>query len=453
MIYLSCRYGRENNKEVDFDGNWPYVTVQLPIYNEKNVAKRIIYAAASFDYPRKKLEIQVLDDSNDETICMVNDTIEELRSKGIDIKAIRRSNRAGFKAGALEHGTKLAKGEFLAVFDADFIPTPDFLINTIPEFYHHKKIAFVQTRWGHLNRGDSILTRCQALGIDGHFLVEQPARSSSGLFMNFNGTAGVWRRKAIEDAGGWSHATLTEDLDLSYRVQLAGWIPYYLKDVVAPAEIPTTITAIKSQQFRWAKGSIQTAIIMIPKVWRGQYTYLQKAQAFLHLTNYAVHPMMMILAILALPILKYNLVKMSPLVFGLAVIPLAAATFGPSTMYIVAAARKSGLRIRSVLWLPALVIYGTGIAISNSVAVFEAIAGKTSSFIRTPKKGDHVRSGYRLSKNKLWVFEIGLGLYSIGSISASITSGNYGILPFLFIFTLGFLTVGIKTAFGITRDA
>jgi cellulose synthase/poly-beta-1,6-N-acetylglucosamine synthase-like glycosyltransferase len=453
MIYLSSKNRKKLSDDVTFDGPWPKVTVQLPIFNERNVSQRLIEAAAALDYPRDKLEIQALDDSTDETVEIVDNVVTRLRERGLNAVAVRRGNREGYKAGALEYGMSITKSEFFAVFDADFVPAPDFLRKTIPAFFADDRIAFVQTRWGHLNRDESLLTRCQALGIDGHFLVEQPARAAAGLFMNFNGTAGVWRRKAIEDVGGWSNATLTEDLDLSYRVQLAGWRPYYIEEVVAPAEIPVTITALKSQQFRWAKGSIQTARLMLPRVWRGPYSPLKKIEAFLHLTNYMVHPLMLILAILAYPVLQYNLIKMPPWVFMIAIIPLAAATFGPSTMYTIAAFRNPESRKFSFMWLPLLVLYGTGIAVSNTLAVLEAVIGKSSSFIRTPKKGSLSKSGYRLRKNRVWAFEVLIGIYSIGSITAGVSSGNYGIMPFLIIFAAGFLTVGIRTAYGITRDA
>ncbi len=457
MIYysLSSRWQRPGkgprNASVG-EPSWPGVTVQLPIYNERNVSERVIRASAALDYPREKLEIQVLDDSSDETRDLIDRLVEELARTGLDIKAVRRADRTGFKAGALAHGMELAKGEFLAVFDADFVPQPDFLKKTIPPFFEDDKVAFVQARWGHVNRWENTLTICQSLGIDGHFQVEQPARANSGLFMNFNGTAGVWRRRAIEDAGGWSAKTLTEDLDLSYRVQLCGWKPCYIRDVVVPAEVPSTMAGVRSQQFRWAKGSIQTAILMLPRVWRGPYSLLKKVEAFLHLTNYGIHPMMLILALLAFPVLSLDLVQ-APMSFWIVVAgPLVAATLGPSTMYAVAALRNPGRKI-SLLWLPLLIVYGTGIAVSNTVAVYEAIVGKTSSFIRTPKKGGEKRSGYRLSRNRVWMFEIFMGVYSIGSVLAAIRNEHYGILPFLLIFASGFLTVGMRSAVSLAKDA
>lgn len=453
MIYMSSKSRKKITANKEFKGPWPKVTVQLPVFNERNVAARIINAAAALDYPLDLLEIQVLDDSTDETVQIVDNAIDKLKERGVNVSAVRRGSREGFKAGALEYGMSITDSDFFAVFDADFVPGPDFLRKTVPAFFADEKIAFVQTRWGHLNRNESFLTRCQALGIDGHFLVEQPARAAAGLFMNFNGTAGVWRRKAVEEVGGWSNDTLTEDLDLSYRVQLGGWRPHYIENVIAPAEIPVTITALKSQQFRWAKGSIQTAMIMLPRVWKGPYSLLKKIEAFLHLTNYVVHPLMLTLAVLAFPILQFNLIRISPWVFMIAFIPLAAATFGPSTMYTIATFRNGDSKKSSFVWLPLLVLYGTGIAVSNTIAVYEALIGKSSSFIRTPKKGDYFQSGYRLGKNKIWAFEVSLGLYSIGSILAGVTSGNYGIMPFLIIFSAGFLTVGIRTAHGLTRDA
>jgi cellulose synthase/poly-beta-1,6-N-acetylglucosamine synthase-like glycosyltransferase len=456
IFYSFSRSSRnlwENHQDEKEESRWPLVTVQLPIFNERNVAERVIRAAASMDYPPDRLEIQVLDDSVDETTQIVDRLVEALTKDGVDIKVIRRRERSGYKAGALANGTGLARGEFTAVFDADFVPDPDFLKRTIPPFLEDPKIAFVQARWGHLNRQENVLTLCLSLGIDGHFHVEQPARARGGLFMNFNGTAGVWRRQAIEDAGGWSSRTLTEDLDLSYRVQLAGWKPCYIEDVVVPAELPATITGTKSQQFRWAKGSIQTALRNLPRVWRGPFSRLEKIEAFLHLTNYLIHPMMLILAVLAFPMLVADRLEMPRYLFAIAAVPIVAATLGPSTMYTVAAFRSPQRTVSFLRWLPLLIIYGVGIAVSNTIAIFEAVVGKSSEFVRTPKKGAQSRSGYRLRGNNVWIFEVFMGIYSTGSILAALESGNYGILPFLVIFAAGFLTVGIRTGLSLTQDA
>jgi cellulose synthase/poly-beta-1,6-N-acetylglucosamine synthase-like glycosyltransferase len=457
MIGYSLSAGGRNLWKGGGGGNevtdWPPVTVQLPIYNEKNVAERAIRAAAAMDYPRDRIEIQVLDDSTDDTREIVDRLAEELARQGADIRVVRRPDRSGYKAGALGHGTALARGEFTAVFDADFVPAPDFLRRTVPPFLADPKIAFVQTRWGHLNRRENVLTVCLSLGIDGHFIVEQPARAKSGLFMNFNGTAGVWRKRAIEDAGGWSGRTLTEDLDLSYRVQLAGWRPCYVEEVDVPCELPATITGAKSQQFRWAKGSIQTALRNLPKVWKGPYSPLEKAEAFLHLTNYLIHPLMLILAILALPLLVADSLDVPRYFFTLAAVPILAAMLGPSCMYAVAAFRGREGTAPLLRWLPFLLIYGVGIAVSNTIAVLEALLGKSSEFVRTPKKGGERRSGYRLRGGRVWMLEILMGIYSTGSIVAALENRDYGILPFLVIFAAGFLTVGIRTALSQTGDA
>jgi len=433
---------------------WPRVTVQLPMYNERNVCERVLRAAASLEYPRDRFEIQVLDDSTDDSRERVDRLAEQIAREGLEIRVIRRPDRTGFKAGALAHGTRLATGEFLAVFDADFVPGPDFLRRTIPSFLADERVAFVQTRWGHLNRWDNSLTVCQSLGIDGHFQVEQPARANAWFFLNFNGTAGVWRRAAIEEAGGWSARTLTEDLDLSYRVQLAGWKPCFLGGVEVPAEVPSTIAGVRSQQFRWAKGSIQTAVLVLPEVWRGPYGPFKKLEAFLHLTNYGIHPMMFVLAVLALPILALNLtVSVPSWFFPAAAVPILAATLGPSSMYFLAALRNPERRLRALWWLPLLVIYGTGIAVSNTVAVYEAVTGRSGSFVRTPKKGERARSGYRLRGSRIWVAEVLLGVYCLGAVLLGVRTGNLGAVPFLLIFASGFLTVGIRSALSLSADA
>ncbi|MEX1118078.1 MAG: glycosyltransferase, partial [Terrimicrobiaceae bacterium] len=281
---------------------WPDVVTQLPLYNEANVAARVIRAAAAMDYPGHH-RIQVLDDSHDETVAIVDAVASELREQGYDIQVLRRANRSGFKAGALAFGMDCDKSAFLAVFDADFVPPRDFLLRTMPLFFGDHQTGFVQGRWTFLNEKDSILTRAQGVGLDSHFVIEQAARSSHpAMFMNFNGTAGIWRRTAIEDAGGWSAATLTEDLDLSYRVQLRGWRGHYVNDLPVPGELPATFSAYKSQQFRWAKGSMQTAIRLLPQIFSSRMSGIAKAEAYFHLTHYVVHPLLLILVLLA-PIL------------------------------------------------------------------------------------------------------------------------------------------------------
>jgi len=293
----------------------PKVTTQLPVFNEKHVVERLINAVINIDYPKELHEIQVLDDSWDETRDIAASLVQKYRENGCNIKHITRSERKGFKAGALNEGLKRAEGEFLAIFDADFVPQKDFLYNTIPFFYEKEKVALVQTRWGHMNNNYSLLTIAQSIGMDGHFIVEQAARSWNGLYMNFNGTAGIWRKEAIIDAGNWQSDTLTEDLDLSYRAQLKGWKTKYLSHVVTPSELPMDSNAYKSQQHRWAKGSIQTAKKILPHLLRSNDSLIKKFQAIIHLTQYMVHPMMSILAILSLPlayVLKPERIVYSP---------------------------------------------------------------------------------------------------------------------------------------------
>ncbi|MCK4898684.1 MAG: glycosyltransferase family 2 protein, partial [Anaerolineales bacterium] len=338
LILAGLRRWRHNpipilDPEQDYD--WPQVTVQLPIYNERYVVERLIESVAELDYPRNKLHIQVLDDSTDITQDIVSQLVAFQRIKGVNIEHIQRNNRRGYKGGALAYGMQTAKGNFIAIFDADFIPTPDFLKRTIPYFDKDSNTGCVQTRWGHLNRENSLLTRTQANGIDGHFIIEQETKSDGGLFLNFNGTAGIWRRKCIEDAGGWHHDTLTEDLDLSYRAQLLGWKIRYLPHITTPAELPEHISAFKSQQFRWAKGSIQTAKKLLGDLWQSSQPLVVKIEGTIHLTHYAVHPLMLINLLLILPLLltENHLLNIYP-IFTLAAI-------GPLFMYMTAMGERN----------------------------------------------------------------------------------------------------------------
>jgi len=279
---------------------WPAVTIQLPIYNEMYVADRLIDAVCRIEYPRELLEIQVLDDSTDETRSVAEQAVRRNAARGVDIKYIHRTDRSGYKAGALDAALKVAKGEFIAIFDADFIPSPDFLTRTVP-FFTDPKVAMVQARWGHINQDYSLLTKIQSILLDGHFVLEHGGRNRAGLFFNFNGTAGIWRRAAITDAGGWQHDTLTEDLDLSYRAQLRGWRFVFLPDLVAPAEVPVEMNSFKSQQHRWAKGSIQTCRKLLPRILRSNVPLPVKAEAFFHLTANFNYPLMCVLSVLMAP--------------------------------------------------------------------------------------------------------------------------------------------------------
>lgn len=422
----------------------PHVTTQIPLYNEANVAERVIRAVAAIDYPTSKHEIQILDDSTDETCAIVDEIATALRQQGKDISIFRREKRQGYKAGALAEGMKVCKGEFIAIFDSDFVPNSDYLRQMIPPLVADDKLAFVQARWGHLNTEHSVLTQAQSIGIDGHFMIEQSARAFNGFFMNFNGTAGVWRKTAIDDAGGWQADTLTEDMDLSYRCQLVGWRASFLVDVVVPAELPETYTAFKSQQFRWAKGSIQTAIKLYPRVLRSKASVMAKIQAFLHLTHYSIHPIMALLSMLTLPVLLTLDVNVPWQVMAICMFCILIAICGPSTLYLTSQiATKSGFK--KLLFFPVLMCVGVGIALSNTRAVFEAVAGVKSGFVRTPKSGDLEKTHYRVNAPVLPLFEIILGLYCVVSLFFYIAAKHYMVGPFLLIYACGFLLVGIRS--------
>lgn len=413
----------------------PSVTVQLPIYNELHTVERLLEAAAALDYPRDRLEIQLLDDSTDATRKVGARAVARLRAQGVNVAHVTRANRAGFKAGALAAGLTTAQGELLAIFDADFVPPQDFLTQVVPQFAD-PSVGCVQTRWGHLNRDYSVFTQTQALGVDGHFVVEQTARNRAGLFINFNGTAGVWRRACIEDAGGWQGDTLTEDLDLSYRAQLRGWRMAYLPDVVVPAELPAQISAFKQQQARWAQGSIQTAIKLLPILLRSDQPRAIKLEGSIHLTGYVVHPLMLLLVLLTLPMSFSRS-------WVLAVAPwLMMAAVGPPLMYIVAEIADGdgwGYRLRA---LPLLVLLGMGLALSNTRAVLRAVLGRRQPFRRTPKfalrrAGDIWASSiYAMRGDGLAWAELGLAIFALALLASP--GVHWGFAPWLLLYAGGF---------------
>jgi cellulose synthase/poly-beta-1,6-N-acetylglucosamine synthase-like glycosyltransferase len=429
---------------------WPTVTVQLPIYNERYVARRLLEAVGALDYPADRLEIQVLDDSTDETTAIVVEMARTLAGRGLNVVHLHRRERAGFKAGALAGGLKEASGEFIAIFDADFVPPSDFLRKTLP-YFADPTVAVVQTRWGHLNRDFSLLTVAQALGIDGHFAVEQSARHRGGLFLNFNGTAGVWRRIAIDDAGGWTHDTLTEDLDLSYRAQLRGWRIEYRDEIVCPAELPVLVTGFKSQQRRWAKGSIQTAVKLLPEVLRSSRPVWVKYQAAIHLTYYLIHPLMLVVVVLSAPLLltrpltpTRSLLTATSLVFGLA-------AAGPGFM-LVYAQRVLGSGWLARAWLlPTIMVIGVGVAWSTSLAALGGLRDRDTTFVRTPKFGIGPTGGqwrdkvYAQGRPAGGSVEIALGGYCAVTAWLYWHYGEYAIIPFLLLYACGFLTVGCLT--------
>ncbi|HET8576851.1 MAG TPA: glycosyltransferase [Methylomirabilota bacterium] len=446
MVAIHWRHRRDPQTTPQLPEPLPTVTVQLPLYNERYVAARLLEAVGRLDYPADRLQIQVLDDSSDDTPAVVAAVSERLRARGLEVAHLRRGVRTGFKAGALAEGLVQARGELIAIFDADFVPPPDFLRATIRHF--GPGVAVVQARWEHLNRSFSALTVAQSFGIDGHFGVEQTARARSGLLLNFNGTAGVWRKAAILDAGGWAHDTLTEDLDLSYRAQLRGWRIVYRPEIVCPAELPVVISGFKSQQRRWAKGSIQTALKLLPAVWRSPLGAWRKYQATVHLTYYLIHPLMLLGALLALPwhtLGGSGSDSAAPAWVG-AVFMLA--TLGPATMLVYAQRALDPCWWRRIWQLPSIMVIGVGAALSTSLAVLGAFTGSGQEFVRTPKFGITGKSGsWRgnlYASGSPWggLAELALGLYCARATWLFVSDGQYTVAPFLALYALGFLAVG-----------
>ncbi|MCC7008698.1 MAG: glycosyltransferase family 2 protein [Acidobacteria bacterium] len=430
---------------------WPVVTIQLPIYNEMYVVDRLVDAVTAIDYPRERLEIQVLDDSTDETREIAELAVRRHAARGFDIKYLHRTNRVGFKAGALEAGLASAKGELIAIFDADFVPPRNFLNQTVPYFSEDDRLAVVQARWGHLNQGYSLLTKVQAILLDGHFVLEHGGRNRAGCFFNFNGTAGVWRREAIADAGGWQHDTLTEDLDLSYRAQLRGWRFKFLPDLVTPAEVPVEMNAFKSQQHRWAKGSIQTCRKVLPYLLVADLPLKVKAEAFFHLTANFNYLLMLALSALMFPamVVRYEMGWSEMLLID---IPLfAAATFSVFNFYLVSQREAYADWRTRVKYLPAVMAIGIGLSVNNARAVIEALFGQPGEFARTPKYGierrqdDWTHKKYHQSMPIQPFIELVLGLYFTATVAYALANGIYGTLPFLVLFQFGYLYMGLMS--------
>ena len=448
LVYLYMRNRDNEPKTRPLPDPLPVVTVQLPLYNEMYVADRLIDAVCRLDYPRDRLEIQVLDDSVDETRSIAELAVRRFAVQGIDIKYYHRVDRTGFKAGALEAGLRVARGEFVAIFDADFIPTSDFLLRLMGQFTD-PKVGMVQARWGHINQDYSLLTKIQSILLDGHFVLEHGARHRSGRFFNFNGTAGVWRRLAIDDAGGWQHDTLTEDLDLSYRAQLRGWQFVFVSDVIAPAEVPVEMNAFKSQQHRWAKGSIQTCRKLLPRILRAKVPLSVKAEAFFHLTANFNYPLMCVLSVLMAPsmVIRYNMGWYEMLLID---VPLFfAATFSVCNFYLVCQREIYPDWRARIKYLPFLMSIGIGLCVNNTRAVFEALFNKETEFARTPKyrieaDGDEwVGKKYRQSVAVQPLIELALGLYFTATVFYALANQIYGTLPFLVLFQIGFLYTGL----------
>ena len=448
IVYLYMKHKHEKPQPLANFDQLPRVTVQLPIYNEMYVADRLIDAVCKIEYPRELLEIQVLDDSTDETRSVAERIVRRFAEKGVDIVYLHREDRTGYKAGALEAGLKVAKGEFIAIFDADFIPTTDFLMRSI-HYFTDPKVALVQARWGHINADYSLLTKIQSILLDGHFVLEHGGRNRAGLFFNFNGTAGMWRRTAISDAGGWQHDTLTEDLDLSYRAQLKGWRFVFLPDLVAPAEVPVEMNAFKSQQHRWAKGSIQTCRKLLPTILQSDLPLGVKVEAFFHLTANFNYPLMCILSVLMAPsmIIRYNMGWYEMLLID---IPLFfAATASVANFYTVCQREIHDDWVSRIKYMPFLMSIGIGLTINNTKAVLEAMFNKQSEFARTPKyciegSGDEwLTKKYHKTLTAQPIIELALGVYFTVTVFYALANGIYGTLPFLILFQVGFLYTGL----------
>jgi cellulose synthase/poly-beta-1,6-N-acetylglucosamine synthase-like glycosyltransferase len=464
MVALQRRGLRRPRPIVPPPTVWPTVTVQLPIFNERYVARRLLEAVGALDYPESRLEIQVLDDSTDETAEILVNAVRLLTARGLSVVYLHRSQRAGFKAGALAAGLKEASGEFVAIFDADFVPPPDFLRRTLPHF-HDPRVAVVQARWGHLNQDFSWLTVAQALGIDGHFVVEQSARCRGGLFLNFNGTAGVWRRIAIDDAGGWTHDTLTEDLDLSYRAQLRGWRIEYRDEIVCPAELPVLVTGLKSQQRRWARGSMQTAVKLLPAVWRSPRSGWVKCQAAIHLTYYAIHPLMLLVVLLSAPLLLARPLTFAPTSLTSASLIVGLAAAGPGCMLVYAQSVLGAGWLARAWRLPAIMVIGVGLAWSTSLAALGGLRRRhrEAAFVRTPKfgigptGGEWRDKGYAERRPSGALAELALGGYCAATAWLHGHYGEYAVIPFLLLYACGFLAVGgltlLHTGWGRPRRA
>jgi cellulose synthase/poly-beta-1,6-N-acetylglucosamine synthase-like glycosyltransferase len=429
----------------------PLITVQLPLFNEMYVVERLLKAVTEIDYPRNRFEIQVLDDSTDETVKLAEATVEHYRSAGFDIHYIHRTDRTGFKAGALEHGLKTAKGELVAIFDADFVPKPDCLRKLV-DFFTDPLVGCAQMRWSHINGDYNLLTRLQTIMLDGHFVVEQTVRNRTGGFFNFNGTAGIWRRKAIEMSGGWQHDTLTEDTDLSFRAQLMGWRFVYLLDEDAPAEIPVEINAFKAQQRRWAKGVMQVGLKLFSRIWAAPLPLRVKLEMFFRLTGNISYPLMIFVSLLQFPLLlvRYNQGFYHLMIFDVPLLffsTLSVIFFYGTGVWYLNKRRRSRL-----LHLPLVMGLGIGLAFSNARAVIEALIGYRTEFVRTPKyrveeQRDETwkRKKYKRKRGLLPLLELAFSVYFLLAIMYAVRMRLWGTIPFLFLFFFGYGYMGLMS--------
>jgi cellulose synthase/poly-beta-1,6-N-acetylglucosamine synthase-like glycosyltransferase len=450
MIYYYNKYKDVKHKQKPECIPDAKVTIQLPLYNELYVVERLIETVCEIDYPKELLEIQVLDDSTDETVNISATMVAKKKAEGFDICHIRRGTREGYKAGALKEGLRVAKGEFVAIFDADFIPQKEFLKKTL-SFFSDDKVGMVQTRWEHLNGDYSMLTKAQALALDGHFVIEQTVRNKAGFFINFNGTGGVWRKSCIVDAGNWHADTLAEDLDLSYRAQLNGWRFVYLKDFTSPAELPNEISALKTQQFRWTKGHIETAKKILPLVWKSSVPFRVKMQATVHLTSNLVFPFILLAAILNVPLIFIKNSGSHEAYF--AVMSIFVLAFVSSFMFYLYSQRdiRTDWRKKIVLF-PLFMAGSMGFAVNNSRAVIEGLLSRKSEFVRTPKfnaeNGNSSAAGKKYGNRKIGLsvyVELMMAVYCLIGICASLYFLEIAALPFQVLFFSGFAFVSITS--------
>ena len=450
IIYLFLKHRKRPTLPFSRFEQLPKVTVQLPIFNEVYVVERLLKAVSELDYPRDLLHIQVLDDSTDDTKELTQRCVAELCARGLNVELIQRTDRTGFKAGALETGLATSEGDFICILDADFVPQPDLLQQTIHHFTD-PKVGMIQTRWGHLNRTYSLLTKVQAMFLDGHLLLEQTARSRSGRFFNFNGTAGLWRHSCIEEAGGWQHDTLTEDLDLSYRAQLAGWKFIFLPDVITPAELPVDMNGFKSQQHRWTKGSIQTCKKLLPTIWRSKLAFPLKLEATAHLTSNFAYLLLACLCVLLHPSIGGP--QTGWLRMMLVDVPIFLTASLSVGVFYICAQRELHPRtwMKEILLLPALLALGVGLSLNNARAVLEAVFNQKSDFARTPKYGiERKKQAWRTCKympmkSLLPIVEMGFAIYFTYFLWFAIKHGQYLSVPFLVMFQLGFLYVSVSS--------
>ena len=453
MLWLGLRKRGDEYAPKPIELNeWPSVTVQIPIYNEMYVAERIIKCASKFDYPADKLQIQVLDDSTDQTVAIVSKLVTQLQLEGINIDHLHRTSREGYKAGALKEAMSAASGEFLAIFDADFVPAPDYLKRMVPWF--QPNVGFVQARWDHLNRNHSILTRTQSIFIDAHFTLEQVARSRSGLFWNFNGTAGIWRRTALESVGGWSADTLTEDVDLSYRTLMGGWDAVYVNDVEVPAELPVSAQGFRRQQHRWARGSLECAMKLLPSVWRLDAPIGRKLAATFHLTGYSIHFLILGLVILY-PIILL-LTPSFPWLIGLggAAMVFALTSLVPSAFFIAGQLQAHKRLNMSIFLILFLTTAGAGLMLNTLRAALEIFTKKNAEFERTAKFGNSneakkvwMSQKYNLTADQLSFWEIFLSILSFATSVYAVIMDHWGIAFYAFIFGCGLLFISGLTVY------